>query len=117
MRKNDMPVIICKLLAYLYDCMKKGKEPERDVLEYDGVVFAGIPQRYRAMVVHEVVERGLVTGMGVTSYDDELNVVITEPQVTLAGVEYLFENKTMARALAVLKELKEPLSFIAGLML
>lgn len=112
-----MPVIICKLLAYLYDCMKKGKPAERDVLERDGVVFAGIPEQYRAMVVREVSERGYVTGLRVKPFDDKLNVIILEPEITLAGVEYLFENRTMARALNALKELKEPLSFIVGLVI
>ncbi|MBQ0004623.1 MAG: hypothetical protein KBS68_02035 [Clostridiales bacterium] len=28
MAKNDMPVIIYKILKYLYECMKAGKQPD-----------------------------------------------------------------------------------------
>ena len=43
MAQNDMYVVMYKIIAYLYDCMKRGAEP--DTSEWDCRAM-GIPEQY-----------------------------------------------------------------------
>jgi hypothetical protein len=36
MAHDDMGVVMYKLLAYVYDCMKKGKRPSLDTMAHSG---------------------------------------------------------------------------------
>lgn len=112
MAQDDMHIIIYKLLAYLYDCMKKGKPADLAMLESDGAVFGGVPERYRCSIIAQVVERGYVTGMKLFYSDNEPSIVVSNPSITLDGVEYMFENTMMQRALRWLQDVKSALPFI-----
>jgi hypothetical protein len=39
MAKDDYHVIVYKILAYLYSCLKKGENPEKEYLLCDGALF------------------------------------------------------------------------------
>lgn len=112
MAKDDMHVIIYKLLAYLYDCMKSGKEPERAMFDRDSAIFCGVPDKYRCAIVYQMSQRGYVTGFKVDYSDDRRDVIVIDPEITLDGVEYMFENSMMNRALSYLREIKSSLPFI-----
>lgn len=45
MAKNDMEVIMYKILRYLYECMKLGVEPELEQFAWNSKLF-DIPQSY-----------------------------------------------------------------------
>ena len=45
MAKNDYFVIVYKILSYLYECMKAGKEPAQEDIACDSQLFH-ISQRY-----------------------------------------------------------------------
>lgn len=39
MAKDDYYVIVYKILAYLYDCLKQGEEPQSNMIAYNGSLF------------------------------------------------------------------------------
>ena len=45
MAKNDYFVFVYKILSYLYECMKAGKEPAQEDIACDSQLFH-ISQRY-----------------------------------------------------------------------
>ena len=61
MAQDDMHVLIYKALAYLYDCMKRGKEPDKAMLSCTGLLFGGIPERYWTSVWIQMLDKGLVS--------------------------------------------------------
>lgn len=62
MAHDDMNVVMYKLLAYLYDCQRRGIEPQRSMLAHDGSMLA-IPHNYWADVLEELVDGGYVRGV------------------------------------------------------
>lgn len=107
-----MHVVMYKLLAYIYDCMKKGEEPRARAIAHDGDMLS-IPYPYWASIVKSMVDRGYVDGFVVTeAMGGDLIVNAYSPRVTLEGVEFLQENSMMAKALAFLKETKASLPFL-----
>lgn len=111
MAQDDMHVLIYKALAYLYDCMKRGKEPDKAMLSCTGLLFGGIPERYWTSVWIQMLDKGLVKGVSIAHYD-EAHVVIVNPAITLDGVEFMQENTMMRKALKVLQDARSALPFI-----
>lgn len=62
MAKDDMYVLIYKVLSYLYDCMKREVCPDTSVLSYESEML-DVPRLYWARVMQEVVDRRLVRGI------------------------------------------------------
>lgn len=112
MAQDDMHVVMYKVLAYLYDCMKRGERPVERHLAHDGDVLS-IPYPYWAAIMRELVENGYVRGVTIVSeWGGGTIAKLVEPSITLAGVEFLRENSAMRRALEFLKETKSALPFI-----
>ena len=57
MAQDDMFVVMYKIIAYLYDCMKRGEKPKNN--EWDAAAM-GVPQPYWAQMVVQMVEHGLI---------------------------------------------------------
>lgn len=112
MAQDDMHVLMYKVLAYLYDCLKCGKDPSKETLQSCGPLFGGVPETYWTAVWLEMVDRGLVKGVVKAPYDNEIHVVLVSPRVTLEGVEFMNENSMMAKAKDFLKDAKSMLPFI-----
>lgn len=111
MAHDDMHVLIYKMLAYLYDCLKKGTDPDPAVFEYGGLVFGAVPNSYRCAIIKQMMERGYVTGFTFPSGADNA-VIAVDPEITLDGVEYMFENSMMKRAMKWLRDAKSALPFV-----
>lgn len=112
MAQNDMYVVMYKILAYLYDCMKRGVRPSQRHYAHDGDVLS-IPYSYWAAIMHELANHGYVSG--VTVFEDmggDLIVSDIDPMITMEGVEFLQENSTMKKALRFLQDTKSALPFI-----
>lgn len=112
MAQDDMHVVMYKILAYLYDCMKKGVRPNRRNYAHDGDVLC-IPYAYWANIMLELVNHGYVRG--VTVLEDmggDLIVNDIDPAITMEGVEFLQENSMMKRALKFLQDTKSALPFV-----
>lgn len=111
MARDDMHVVMYKILAYLYDCMKKGIEPRQSAIAHDSDIL-DIPERYWKQIMMQLVDRNLVAGIAIKRFDNEAHVMILSPYVTLEGVQFMQENSMMAKAQRFLKSSKEALPFI-----
>lgn len=112
MAQDDMHVVMYKILAYLYACMKKGIEPDRRHYAHDGDVLS-IPYPYWATIIDELQSHGYVSGFVIQrEWGGGYLIDDADPRITMEGVEFLQENGTMKKALKFLKEAKNSLPFI-----
>lgn len=112
MAHDDMHVLMYKVLAYLYRCMKEGVAPDAERVSCGGELFQGIPHAYWIQVMRELVDKKLVRGIAVFYSDDAPSVIIRDPSVTLEGVEFMQENTMMRKAARFLKEAKGAIPFV-----
>ena len=103
MAQDDMHVIMYRILAYLYDCMKRGRDVDPNLISFERLC---INKRYWVAIMVELAERGFVKGAVISHADDETNVYLREPTVTMAGVEFLMENSMMNKAKRFLQDFK-----------
>ena len=109
MAQNDMHVVMYKILAYIYSCMKEGQAPERDEWSSGRL---GIPNEYWKQIVRELVEHGYLTGIGIKESQSTCYVSIGNPRVTMDGVEFLMENSMMNKAKQFLIDAKSAIPFV-----
>ena len=101
MAYDDMEVVMYKILAYLYECNKAGKEPE--FLDYcAGGALVKTNQVYWNQIMKELIDRGYVRGFLTRGTKDRLLIQQDYPQVTFAGRTFLKENSRMNEAKAFL---------------
>ena len=110
MAHNDMYVVMYKIIAYLYDCMKQGVEP-------DGVKWSsyalGIPRSYWVAVIEERVGHRYIDGVTVHKFlNSEASVTALNARVTMEGVAFAQENSMMGKAKAFLQDAKASIPFI-----
>lgn len=103
MAQNDMHVIMYRILAYLYACLKGGRDVDTNVISCD---VLGINERYWLAIVTELVERGYVRGISITHADNHASAFLHDPTITMTGVEFLMENSMMAKARRFLQDIK-----------
>lgn len=103
MAYDDMHVIMYKILAYLYDCMKRGCRPDPSLMSHEHLC---INRRYWVAIMVELAERDFIRGVKVGRADDEVDVYLSEPSVTMTGVEFLMENSMMNKAKRFLQDVK-----------
>lgn len=108
--ENDMHVVMYRIMAYLYWCMREGVEP--DPAQYRPGERMRIPQSYWDIIVMELVENGCVRGFVATPTNSGVLIADDHPTVTMAGVQFLQENSMMRKALRVLKGAKGTIPFI-----
>ena len=102
MERNDMHVVMCQILDYLYECLKDGADPANS--EWDAVAL-GIPESYWSDIVIELVEHNYVKGVMVNSAS---MVMPIKPQITLEGVSYAQGDKLIVQAREWLVENASP---------
>ncbi len=112
MANDDMHVVMYKILAYLYSCMKSGDKPIFEHYSHDGDVLS-IPYPYWASIIQQLQENGYVSGFVIKkTWGGDTLVVPSDPSVTMDGVEFLQDNSKMKKALKFLKDTKSALPFI-----
>lgn len=109
MAQNDMYVVMYKIIAYLYDCMKRGAEPS--ISEWDAAAL-GIPEPYWANIVGQMVDHGLLAGVKVWHSDNRTKIAPVSPSVTMEGVAFAQENSMMGKAKQFLTDVKASVPFI-----
>lgn len=109
MAQNDMHVVMYKILAYVYSCMKEGVEPDKDRISAQALE---IPLEYWKQIVRELVDHGYLTGASVASTTCGLSVSVGKARVTMDGVEFLMENSMMAKARQFLIDAKSAIPFV-----
>lgn len=103
MANNDMSVIIYKVLAYLYSCLKAGIAPEFADIQYNSSLL-NIPGKYWNAVMEELIEEKLIRGVKVYRTKDGSVYCDNGIRISLKGVEYLEENSMMQSAKEFLGE-------------
>lgn len=112
MAKDDMHVIMYKILAYLYQCMKDGEKPKKSMYAHDGEMF-DIPYAYWVQIMDQLAQRGYIGGFETrTTWHGDRLATLCNPEITMEGVEFLKENSMMNKALEFLKATKEMLPFV-----
>lgn len=109
MAQNDMYVVMYKIIAYLYDCMKKGVEPDMSKYSHDAL---GIPETYWAHIMLELIDHGFVKGFVVMRSYNPAVITPSDPSVTMEGVAFAQENTMMAKAKQLLIDAKAAIPFI-----
>lgn len=97
MKRDSMEVLMYKALKYLYRCMRKGEEPNSDVLSNEGNLFGGIPYSYWLAIWCEIVDMNLVNGVWLSDTMKGTTVMFMSPRITFAGKEFLNENSAMRK--------------------
>ena len=98
MAKDDMDVIIYKILRYMYECMKQGRKPMLEDICHDCMLFK-IPKSYWDNIIVELINAGYVRGFMHRDSKDGLVITMTDSAaITLDGVHFLEENNRMAKA-------------------
>jgi hypothetical protein len=99
MAKDDMRVIMYKILRYLYECMKHGKEARLEDFAWDSKLF-DIPQSYWCEIIANLVKQGYIEGFEIIDYTKDAPLIQTDRpfKITYAGVEFLDDNSGMQKA-------------------
>lgn len=98
MAKDDMDVIMYKILRYMYEVMKQGKTPELSDMCYGCKLFT-IPKGYWEQIIYELIEAGYVRGfLYCRTKDGPVITMMDTAGITLSGVHFLEENSRMAKA-------------------
>ena len=92
MAKDDMRVIACKLLTYLYECIKAGGVPS----EAKARELAGCNAVYWCAVLDDLMEQGYVSAAVFRDQNGDA-MAYQDMRITLAGVDYLESSSAMAK--------------------
>lgn len=109
MAQDDMFVVMYKIIAYLYDCMKCDVVPDDNKWSADALV---IPKTYWTKVVKELVEHGFIDGVIIVRTSSGDIVKPTDPKVTMEGVQFAKENSMMSKAANFLRDAKASIPFL-----
>lgn len=99
MAKDDMEVIMYKILKYLYECMKKDVKPQLEDFSWDSKLFQ-IPQSYWCKIIMTLVEKGCIAGFKIIGNTKDAPTIQTDRpfEITFEGVQFLEENSRMQKA-------------------
>lgn len=105
MVKDDMPVLFCKILIYLYKVLKGKKERDEYYIQPFTKDFP-ISEDYLQTVLIELQEKGYIRNLDykVAFGGDVVYFNYNNIEITYDGVEFLRENSTMQKIARTLKE-------------
>ncbi len=102
MARDDYFVIACRILLYLYDCLKMGERANTDfVCSYQ----LGIPESYLEYILRHLFANGYIEGGFASIFGRSKEML--DLMITPKGIEFLQENSAMNKAREFLKSLKE----------
>lgn len=87
MAKDDMEVIMYKILKYLYECMKKDIDPQMEDFSWNSKLFR-IPQNYWCKIIVTLVRKGYITGFKIIDNTKDAPTIQTDRpfEITFEGV-------------------------------
>lgn len=101
MTANDMEMIIYKILAYLYECMKNGVSVSMDEMCSRCKLFK-IPEKYWCQIMQELISAEYIKGFYELQTKDGVLIQCTDDaRITIKGRDYLRENNGMREAKAI----------------
>jgi hypothetical protein len=93
MSKNDMEVIMGKILKYLYECLKTGHEPDTAEISCDCKLFS-IPYDYWFVIMKELIEGEYVSGLKLVTAKDMCQILpVGNFAITKKGRDFLAERE------------------------
>ena len=105
LERNDYNVIVCRILAYLYACLKSGSEVDESVISADSLNIA-VP--YWEYIFRHLSKGGYIKG--VVSYNvvgrSEPMIKLSDVRISLKGIEY-FDGDALTKAKDYLRRTKE----------
>lgn len=120
MAKDDFHVIVYQILAYLYQCLKKGEDIDTKMLGADSPYFIvdGNPlsDRYWCYILFQMQNMRLIEGVVFSGEID--NCPYQRPlkwkncMITPQGIEYLTDNSFLQKAKEFLKDAKAIVPFV-----
>jgi hypothetical protein len=111
MAKDDYFVIAYRFLKYLYDCLKKSKKPNPDVV--DGTFF-GVADDYWEYVIRHLTNDGYIEGAAfvpVLGLTNPRLSKIDRVAITPKGILYLEDNSAFSKIRGAVKDIAEILPF------
>ncbi|WP_261806155.1 YjcQ family protein [Lapidilactobacillus luobeiensis] len=105
MAKDDFFYIAYKILAYVYECMKKGESVDPSVI--DPTTYR-ITYPYLISILEELTDEGYLKGIKfIPTKDEKIPIGLDKMKISIKGIEYLQENTMMKKALKTIKEVKD----------
>ena len=114
MAKDDYPVIVYQILAYLYSCLKSDIKVDESYLFPQGKLF-NINTNYWKFIIFNLVDGGYVEGVVLEQVWGQKypNVIdLEEISITPLGIQYLTDNSFIAKAKEMLKDAKSIIPFV-----
>lgn len=118
MAKDDYHVIVYQILAYLYQCLKSGKDVDPEMLKNTSPYFKindqNINARYWNYIIYHLSESGLIEGVVFVEVDNlqyPYPADLSDCAITPLGIEYLTDNSFIAKAKAFLKDVNAIVPF------
>lgn len=98
MAKDDMELVMYKILRYLYGCMKKGKRPSMEDISSECQLFS-LPYSYWVAIMNELIRKEYIIGFMTQETKDGTVIMMTNnPGITFEGRQFLEENSRMHAA-------------------
>lgn len=95
MAKDDYHVIVCKILKYLYQCLKSGVDV--DQFQILGII-GKLPETYAEYIIEALHIEGYVDGIyPTTAGGEEVYKLTPETRITPKGIEYLNNDQYMRK--------------------
>lgn len=108
MKKDDYLVLICRILAYLYECVKNGETPDMEYLHWETEQFP-VCQKYWTYIIRGLQSGGYIDGVEIVKIAGSAKGIKVTPEleITPEGILYLQQNSALEKAKEFLKTLKE----------
>ena len=104
MAKDDMEVIMYKILKYLYECLKSGRKTSIADVAWR-CRFFDITREYWLVIMRELIDSGYVSGIKyIDAKDMEQILEIGTFSITKSGREYLLQNSMMQKVKEIMGE-------------
>ncbi len=104
MAKDDMNLIIYKILSYLYECNRKGISPTFTDM-FNVLECTNIPLSYLGQILNELIDENYIKGVLITFTKSGTIITVTDTaRITTKGFDYLNDNNKMKQAAEVAGE-------------
>ena len=99
MANDDIHVVACKILSYLYACLKRKKEFNNEEFIKE-IVSKNVKKEYLLDIIKMLCDEGYIDGLTYKKTWGRETVLISdfdEMWITMKGAEYLTSNSHMKR--------------------
>ena len=107
MAKDDYPVLVAKILVFLYRKLKgKTNEKATDYIIPNTKDFP-ISEQYLSWVLKEMADKGLIRGFTSTRVwggEDIMISGLNDIEITADGIEYLSSNSTIKKIIGMIPQ-------------